>query len=735
MPPLINEGEGDESRAASPFEKDSETFVKVPIDRTFSDGDENQWPTDPKYISVNPNLYMKKLATMWMKQQGKAVPGQNYILDKLPDGYALMSRPRRLNPDIYDKFLYGHPSRLYFNSPNRFWPHFLFLMSHGSTPCRCDLCTAPQKPASSASGVSRGRGRGRGRGGSLGLTRLPEAPSKHAGRPKVKKYLAEDQEGTEDKYKTLVYELKMKGKLDRRVREDKSMDWRAEREQMELHLTRMSMQHSFIPRHGELVFFCPRLAGELRFNFDTDRFEVYAEEKRRFLGPPEWRAGTVAQVPEEPVVLADVISETPKRMAINMSGFRVETFPDPNDTDKSLSSQYSYLPMHAIRPLNYWRIFLQGVPEESWHPSIKYALTIMSSFSVLEKYNFKGNWPNAAISCKGVYLGSELLLEGDSVRLMPQDQKLRDDPDPEHVTDVLSINRIKYDLKNCNADISSPLLSEKMAVRFIGKAYTLSPNRAYRPEGSHKPTALTRDEVVDSFRCVGMSEYGPWYHLHDPKNNLKVSMDEVVGRCFESELMEVMFGDLSLGLDLESVISGREYGRLTDQRIPPGKEWFPGDYRLETLALETLNGIEVGTYDDARDLKMWRANLNIIDKTATAADLKAAKIPRAVGRPREGLIGGKTKTFLAFESVGKTSTMVSSSLGPPGTSTNATPSAQVSEEEEEGGDVDEESSESDESDPLAAPLQPTFFRGGTEESSGGDYRPVLEPTAKRRKHN
>ncbi|KAK2786886.1 hypothetical protein FQN52_007630 [Onygenales sp. PD_12] len=546
------------------------------------------------------------------------------------------------------------------------------------------------------------------------------------GRPKMKKYLAEDEEGTPDVFKTLVVQMKTTGSVDEAVKEPCSMDWRAERRQLREHLTRMFMQHSFIPRIGELVLWCYNFKGtELKFNLATDRFEMYCQMRKKYLGIPEWRAGIIAQAAEEHIILEDAIIETEKEYSVNMSGFRVETFPDPNSTDKSLSRQYKYVPLSWIRPLNYWQIFLQEIPLEKYHPSIKNALTIMSSFSLLEKYHFKGKWPNASIHCKGIYIGSELLIKGDGVRLMPRPSS------PNQVTDVLVIESIQVILRNCDADTSSPLLCESTAVHLVGKAYTVSPDMAYREPGSTTPpTPLTDAEVIDSFQCVGMRGYGKWYPLQPEGQKYQISLDRVVGRCYESELMMIMFHDLSLGLDLDGVLSGRDYGRTTDQRIAPGKEWFCGDTRVETLALETLNGYEVGRYDDARDMKMFRANLSIIDGTATHADIKASKIPRQMGRPRAGLIGGRKGSLTTFESVGKMSTMVSSALGNPSAndSSRDITSAPASADEEA---VD--SSESEESEDELAVAQPVFIRGGTEESEGGDYRPYSsnEPKAKR----
>ncbi|OJD17703.1 hypothetical protein AJ78_02228 [Emergomyces pasteurianus Ep9510] len=721
-----------------PSGEDEESVVK--IDMTFTDGDRNVWPTHSRYEREDPHIYLLKLARMWMEKRGDARPGKHYILDRLPEGYVYMSRARQQNPELRDKYLYGHPSGYYFNSPNRFWPHFYYLMTHGAAPCLCELCKAGKKALNYEDPAMAKQRRKPGPKPKTmlgGVNTHTNGAVGRSGRPKTRKFLAEDEEGTLDVFKTLVFKLKERGSIDQSIKESHSMDWRAQRNALQDHLTRTFMQHSFIPRLGELVLWCYSFQGtELKFNWATDSFEMYCRKRRKFLGTPEWRAGTVAQTAEEPPTLEDVIMETEKKFAVNKSGFRIETFPDPNSPNKNLSRQYKYVPLSCIRPLNYWQIFLQGTHPDEYHPSIKNALTIMCSCSVVDKYHFKGVWPDATVYCKGIFIGSEFLIRGDGVRLMPRSKSISADPHHE-VTDVLVIESIQVKLRNCDADLASPLLCKSTAIRLVGKAYTLSHKNAYREPDSDLPLRpLTDAEVIDSFECVGMRGYGKWYRMQPEKHRIQVSLDQVVGRCYESDLMSLMFGDISLGLDLGGVISGREYGRLTDQRLTPGKEWFCGDSRVETLALESLNLEEVGIYDDTRDPKMFRANLYIIDGMGTNADIRNAKIPRAMGRPRAGLIGGRTASS-NFENVGKMSSLISSALELPEASANQspaelTPSAAGSEvESQDSGDS--ESSESEESDELQGIMAPIpLARGGTEESEGGDYRPSGSRTKKAR---
>lgn len=44
-----------------------------------------------------------------------------------------------------DRFLYGHPIGQYFYSTVQFFPHFYYLMTGGSSPCKCALCDKLEK--------------------------------------------------------------------------------------------------------------------------------------------------------------------------------------------------------------------------------------------------------------------------------------------------------------------------------------------------------------------------------------------------------------------------------------------------------------------------------------------------------------------------------------------------------------------------------------------------------------
>ncbi|KAL3463368.1 transcription-silencing protein Clr2-domain-containing protein [Aspergillus heterothallicus] len=758
------------------MEQDSEddsNLVVIPIDQSFSDGDPAQWPTEERFQRPDDTFYRLKLADMWLKETGAYENGLVYILDNLPAGYAVFDRPRGTNPSIRDRFLYGHPVGQYFSSIKVFFPHFYYLMTGGTTKCPCELCKKLEKrQREPVMGARRGRPPGPSRpigrppgtpiespmgtpvAGSSGRPRRGRPPGRSVGRPSFARpsgrsvgrppgrleFAVVDSEGTPDVFKLAIAKLKHMGNINQEVTEASSMDWRAERSALEEYLEVLDMRPSYIPRLGELVLWTPVFYGDLAWNSKTQSIHIYSSVKNKWLKRPEWRAGVIGQTPTDDIVLQDLVETTKKNWDLNYSGFRVETLPDPNSPNKSYSLHSKYVPLKCIKPFNAFELFLQGIPRENLHPSIENAMTVMSSFSLLDKYRIRGAWPNASICCRGIFIGAELFALGDAIRLKPKGYRSGSNEKPPPVTDVMVISEIRLELIQCDEDVKSKQLAEQYHVRISGKIYTPDIERAQMANNGRPAEALLPHEVVDVFHNVGMSGYGEWYKLFS-EAIVDISQDMALGRCYEPDAMKLLFNSLSLGYDLQGVVSGREYSRNADERIPEGNHWFWGDFRTQTLAIDSLNDEDVGHYSETRDVKMWRANLRILDGTATKADLQNAKHPGELGRP------SVKPRISSLAEVGKTSKLVSAGLGPLDTSNPVSSVEEDSESASEGvkGPGGEEEIEGDikgsEVDETSDELEETFetrieeLRGGTEETEGGDYSPSSVPSFKRPKHD
>ncbi|KAL4993857.1 ABC transporter transmembrane region 2-domain-containing protein [Aspergillus recurvatus] len=654
------------STAEGEIEQDSDDnygeAVVISINRSFSDGDPSTWPTEERFGRPDDRYYRQKLAELWLKETGAYASGMTGIIDELPDGYAVFDRPRKSDPSIRDRFLYG-------------------------------------------------TGR----------------PGRPPGRPE---FIVVDSEGTPDVFKFAVTKLKQQGEVDYKISEPASMDWRAERAAMDEYLETLDVRPSYLPRLGELVLWTSDFDGDLVWNPETQSIEIYSPTKNKWMKKPQWRAGVVGQLPMEETVLQDLVERTEKKWDLNYSGFRVETLPDPNGSDKSYSLHYSYVALKCVKPFNAFELFLQGTPREKLHPSIEHAMTIMSSFSLLDKYRFKGTWPTASIYCRGIFIGAELLAVGDAVRLKPRGYRVQGSNQKPPVVNVMAINEIRLELIECDEDLKSKQLARKYQVRISGKLYTTDMEQAQMSNNGQPTRPLSLQEVIDVFNTIGMGGYGEWYELHSGAT-VDISQDMILGRCYEPDAMKLLFNSLSLGYDLPGILRAREYSRKVDERIPEGKTWFWGDFRTQTLGIDSLNGEDVGHYSETRDVKMWRANLRIVDGTANQADFRAAKQPAELGRP-------SMKTGSAgLEEIGKTSKLVSAGLGAVDTSNPVSSEEEFSEESElpnrfRGGPSVSEREKIEDSE-----LEEDFttridqLRGGTEETEGGDYVPGTEQNSNR----
>ena len=107
-----------------------------------------------------------------------------------------------------DRWLYGHPNHKKFDSPNRFFPHFKYLMQHGTgDACKCDLCTSKMRKASPRLSTTRPLVAATNR-----QTRLPPFNTRFV-----------DEEGTPDVYCSLFTLLKHEDMLSRAIEERASL--------------------------------------------------------------------------------------------------------------------------------------------------------------------------------------------------------------------------------------------------------------------------------------------------------------------------------------------------------------------------------------------------------------------------------------------------------------------------------------------------------------------------------
>ena len=638
-----------------------------------SDGDGRKWPKH--HYERNDEYYLEKIATdKWIHDlPGGPQPGITYRLNKLPNGYAGFQRARPDSKHV-DRYLYGHPNGQ-FRSLNEFYPHFKHLMDHGDADgCTCIKCKSTNGKKrvggsrllesgndSEASGIQSQRSRYfessrpeqenefskehlispfRPKGSAAGVY------ESDSGAPKPLKRKLIDVEGVPDTYESMINRLKdgePEDGVDMPIQERMSPEWRMGTSMSKALLNEWRQLPRYVPRPGELVLFVRDLKDDegIAWDKNVQAFRRVQQSSGTWLAQPRWEAGVVTQIPEEPVLHQDLTTNEGKQQVVTDSGFRVEPLSEPGNSQKPYSKQHKYVSLHAIRPFYLWQECLNGVAENDRHATIKHALTVASSFCIIGKYSIKGVWPNATVFSRGVYIGSELIMVGDTVRLLPR----KNEQPADNITDVMVVTAIRLRFVNLDMedDDESPIpsgLPYQTCLHLSGKVYTLDRTRSFDGVGK---VPIDPDSGILS---TSLSSYGQWYHYMDPKKpsgRIELPYTRILGRCLEDTASKAWFeaqSDLpppapfqavntkpiivkdddntELTRGLQAVLDARNYSLQHDKRIKSqeGKTWFWADTRVEQLDLDVVNNRSVGIKDKERtkgQMAKWRASLKAID--------------------------------------------------------------------------------------------------------------------------
>lgn len=309
-----------------------------------------------------------------------------------------------------------------------------------------------------------------------------------------------DVRGMPDVYAKLEKRV-MDGEIvDEPIRQEENIEWIATRESLPAYLQGLRKLHAFEPRQGELVLSYLHDLGDLVRDPASGRFRFFDVETGQVIGDPDWRAGVIATVPvpEEPILVEDLMGLAAKRLAINYHGYKIESYPDPASDDKDLSWQSKHIPLRQIRPLNFVAQAMVGIPEEEWHPTIRHAIKAMATVSMTHKYHFRGTWPRTEISIGGAWVGSELLVVGDAIRLFGEAHETKKDHPTAMVVQAITLRTTLLDRES---------KQRRCGIHFTGETY------------SHQPTPFTnkpvnRDELTANLPR-GMYDY-LWYRRHPP---------------------------------------------------------------------------------------------------------------------------------------------------------------------------------------------------------------------------
>jgi hypothetical protein len=663
-----------------------------------SDGDGRRRPRTNDFTR-NDQWWLERIATeKWAKDRNLSLNGVTYCLDRLPDGYGGYEKRRGAgggDSKHIDRYVYGHPKGV-FRSLNEFYPHFKWLMHHADgQACPCKLCAGKSSGSSGGNGIrasgspvnqspffarqdvpepkpesmTQPKQRGRPKRGMSGM--LQDSPVPQRKRPRI------DEDGTPDALQILLDKLKqagMEGSVDESLIEKMSPDWRVGHRMLMSTLSDWQHLPNYVPRQGELVLFVRHLDPNETLGWDnaSETYRVIDMDTRSWGDRPKWEAGVVTQMPTEAITNEDLggVPANKQHSVVN-SGFRIEPLPEVSRVNKAYSKQHKYVPLHAIRPLCLWKECLVGLERKDCHPTVNHAQSVASSMCLVGKYHFKGKWPEATVFVRGLYIGPELVMLGDAVRLHP---RLHEQP-MNKVTDVLVITAIKMravDLDEASEDDDRPYTT---CIHISGKGFTQQPGRSF--DGIGKVPIPSDSEVLPP----ALRGIGAWYHMSDPKKTnirIEVPHQRVIGRCYEAAALKTWFsapidqppvssfqainskpqitiaktGDepMEISHGLEGVLEARKYSQEKDPRIEKdkGKTWFWAETRVQQLDLHEVNNLAVGTkvQNRATELEGQRTALNLLDHHGKNGGLEAYRTARrerehAQGR-RESALGAST---------------------------------------------------------------------------------------------
>ncbi|KAL1612607.1 hypothetical protein SLS60_000836 [Paraconiothyrium brasiliense] len=654
-------------------------LVVVPL-KPGSDGDYTHKPPDNSTWTLidPPTLYLDRIGLQWMQDRGEANPGVKYTLEQLPVGYTLYERPRPSG--IKDKYLFGHPNHKQFDSPNRFYPHFKHMMEHdGNTMgCPCTVCdprggVLPGKPSltsgyfsksnsfkSGSSTVSSGKVNGAnsksGSGTSLkkpiitlqaGATNghSSKVPYKPMGRLDVTLAGMDtthvDEEGTPDVYRNLIDRLKRHGTLDETIKEPLSLDWRAEQETIPDLLEKVRRDPQWIPRVGDILLYVRDVPEgyEIAQDPQTGEHCLYDPNTRNLVKQAIWEAGLVGQAPAEPA------EDGKNDWYVSRTGVRMEPVPNPNDTDKAWSKHYTYVPIEHTRPFCLWGDYVGNIPRHERHPTIQNAFTVSATMSLVGKHRFHGKWPDAQIYCHAIYVGSELIAVGDTVRLTP---KAGDEDNV--VTDILVVKTIRLKLSNLDNASSNDYDEGRhynSEIWIYGSAYTSVASRSSKEWLGEQNTEIPKSA----------SGYSIWYPLHPATKELAVPFSRIVSRLYEHDALESWVSDPNLDSGRDGVLDARHFASKNDKRIVSnlGTTWFWADSRADALDLQTINGFDVGKHDIERDPRQWRKSIKMMGPGAAVTDRKPVHPMRSLRgfmAPDTQLQGGESSSSGSSMTIG-----------------------------------------------------------------------------------
>ncbi|KAI5202651.1 hypothetical protein E4T39_04635 [Aureobasidium subglaciale] len=548
---------------------------------------QNNTPTPPSYL-VN----LARLVNLDLDIQRTF---GTVSFNSLPTNYTLQTRPGD------NHYLYGHPSGRNFNSAKKAAVHIISLLRNRLQTCTCVLCNniAPVIPQAQAPIIPQAQ---------APVIPPAQTPIIPPAQPPINPTMASsapmdvdtgvDDDGTPNIFEELLFKAKQGERISQAITEPKSLDWLLERESAGLpaYLESLKTSGRFVPRLGEIVLIARNLEGDQRIVPDGDVFKIL-EPEVGYVGFPVWEAAVVTQV-DKRIVTVGLLE------GVKAPRFRVEPMSEIGNPSKAWSTRYEQISVVNVRPFRFWQQILGEAdtnnPNEL-HPTVRHALTAMSSLSVVDRFYFESHGQEVRIYCKGLYVGAEFIVPGDIVQFSLPGH------DDSAGLDVVHIEQIYISVR-----LDREPHPESLHV--MGRTYTTDANHSF---GQYD-----RPIPMEELPFPPMAGFGLWYMMQAKDDMTYIPATLLLARLFEDGWFKAIVGTASyskvaknggahhLGLPndiinmlygIKGVLPAREFSSKYDARMKAedeGKGWYIAEDRVEQLDLSLVNGQDVG--DKAR---------------------------------------------------------------------------------------------------------------------------------------
>lgn len=492
--------------------------------------------------------------------------------------------------------MYGNPKG-HFRTIASFADHVVSILLNNIQECQCEVCKPrPKKPKATQQAIPTSTPTNNNNNDMASSSPMMDVDDTQ---PLVNTGVDED--GTPNVFDGLIRKAKQGQHLNVAITEPLSMDWLAEQDLANLpaYLDSLETLTRWYPRLGEIVLVARNLKDDqlIRFDANAGIYKIH-DPKLGWVGLPVWEAVVVTQMSKN-TLTTGLLAQKQNTEGSDEHVFRVEPMPEIGNSDKPWSTRYKIVHLLNMRPFSLWQELMNGADvsdSRECHPTIRHALTAMSSISVVGRYHFSSNGKEARVYCKGLYVGAEFFVPGDLVRFSS----------PVHNNsfgkDVIEIKHI-YVSYNLEREPTSP-----SGVHITGLAYTTDPQHA---SGHYQ-----RPIPYESLPFPSMRGYGLWYKMGEGDTLIRVPYTKLLTRLVEDKYMKGMIskpcftksavgGAEHLGMGqqiidithgIEGVRLAREYSTQHDARINKneGQTWYLGENRVDQLDLTQINGQDVG---------------------------------------------------------------------------------------------------------------------------------------------